>query len=93
MSKGFDRSIGGSHGSGSINSTSVNRSQASGGACDGYGDPGKGTSQYAKGRVAPQAGASAPMPHHGSRPAKAHNEQTLVKGGSISGKPPNKGRM
>lgn len=83
--KEFSRSIGGSYGSGAINSNSTNRSQASGSAVTGYGKPGTGRTGSAQGRTGNQ-GASPPMPKHGMMPAKKNDE---AKGG----KPKNGGRM
>lgn len=84
----FKNSIGGSHGSGNINTTSVNRSQASGNAVGGYGSPTKGASEFARGRTL-GAGPKAPSPP--VRPNKAHNEAAYLKKGGV--KPPNGGRM
>ncbi len=88
--KSFTRSIGGSQGSGSINSTSINRSQASGSAVSGYGKPKTGMSGSAAGRVAPEYGAAARGPVNPKPPAKKQDEAKALKS---NGKPPNGGRM
>jgi hypothetical protein len=75
MSKGGNY-IGGSVGSGSINSSSVGLSRAAGGAVGGYAMP-----KSSVGPAANTKGANSPEPRRPIPPAKARDEASSIKAG------------